>query len=170
VGGTATGAGNIIGYNHANGVAIGFSASENATGNSILGNSITSNSLLGIDLGFDGVTSNDSDDSDTGANNLQNYPVISSAKSSTLKITGTLKSIPNKQFTVEFFSSKSCDASGYGEGKSFRGRTTVSTDGSGNASFTFTATSSFNAGSNIKSTATDENGNTSEFSKCVIAS
>ena len=169
IGGTATGERNKIAFNGENGIAIGFAATENATRNSILGNSIYNNALLGIDLGFDGVTANDSMDSDTGANNLQNFPVITSAVSSTHKISGTLNSTPNTTFTLEFFSSKSCDASGYGEGKSFRGRTMVTTDGAGNAPFTFTA-SSFKSGRRIKSTATDPNGNTSEFSQCVTAS
>jgi len=42
-------------------------------------NLIYDNGGLGIDLGYDGVTENDSLDLDTGANNLMNYPVLDSA-------------------------------------------------------------------------------------------
>lgn len=46
------------------------------TGNKIARNSIFNNTTLGIDLGNDGVTSNDDGDADVGANNLLNFPVI----------------------------------------------------------------------------------------------
>jgi hypothetical protein len=72
VGGTTTAAANLIAFNNNTGVSVAASA----TGNQILGNRIHDNGALGIDLGADGVTANDPNDSDTGANNLQNTPVI----------------------------------------------------------------------------------------------
>jgi trimeric autotransporter adhesin len=51
-----------------------------STGNRILSNSIFSNLLLGIDLGNNGPTANDDKDPDVGPNNLQNYPLITSAQ------------------------------------------------------------------------------------------
>ena len=51
-------------------------------GNAIRGNSIASNGGGGIDLGNNGVTSNDSGDTDSGANNLQNFPILTSAVAS----------------------------------------------------------------------------------------
>ena len=52
-----------------------------SAGNTISRNSIFSNVGFGIDLDLNGVTPNDGlGDADTGPNNLQNYPVITFAK------------------------------------------------------------------------------------------
>src|SRR4029077_8015592 len=57
------------------------------------------------------------------------------------------------------------DPSGYGQGQTYLGSVQVTTDGNGNASFTVTLTTPVPAGQNyITATATDPNGNTSEFS------
>src|SRR5206468_2584916 len=90
IGGTAAGAGNVIAFNGKNTNASngdGVHINPGSTGDSILGNSIFSNKRLGIDLvgGTEnafGVTQNDltpTQDADTGPNNLQNFPEISSA-------------------------------------------------------------------------------------------
>jgi len=104
---------------------------------SILGNSIFSNTALGIDLAGDEVTANDHCDGDTGPNNFQNYPVITSASASGCSVTlsGTLDSVANSAFRLEFFSSAACDPSGFGEGQAFLSSTDVVTDGDCNASF-----------------------------------
>jgi parallel beta-helix repeat protein len=91
IGGTASGAGNIIAHSGEDGVFV-----ESGTNNTILGNTIHSNGSLGIDLGTDGVNSNDSGDGDTGANNLLNFPVLSAVTAS--NITGSLNSAPNTTF------------------------------------------------------------------------
>src|SRR5207253_3227805 len=75
-GGTAAGAGNRIAFNSGNGVD--FPANVASTGNAVLGNELFSNGGLPIDLNDDGVTANDACDADTGPNNLQNFPVITS--------------------------------------------------------------------------------------------
>ena len=83
VGGSDTGAGNVIAFNYA-GVIV-----ASGTGNSILGNSIHSNAQLGIDLAGGGVTANDPGDSD----GIQNFPQLSSAIAGTPgTIKGTLDS------------------------------------------------------------------------------
>src|SRR5207244_1754900 len=70
-------AGNIIAFN-AKGVVV---TGNTSTGNAIEGNAIFSNTGLGIDLGDDGVTANDSS-GHAGPNNFQNFPVLTSAISS----------------------------------------------------------------------------------------
>ena len=47
--------------------------------NAILGNEIYSNTLRGIELDVAGFTGIDPDDLDTGPNELQNYPALTSA-------------------------------------------------------------------------------------------
>jgi CSLREA domain-containing protein len=106
---------------------------SSGTGNRILSNSIFSNEALGIDLAggtedANGVTANDDKDPDTGANRLQNYPVITSAQTfgSFTSINGRLNSTPStrdrtRTFIIQFFSSPQKDPSGFGEGQTFIG-------------------------------------------------
>src|SRR5215216_3556840 len=132
---------NLIAFNGDDGVDISAST---GTGNRVLSNSIHTNGNLGIDLGSDGVTRNDgrAKDRDTGANNLQNFPVLSSATSSGNQTTikGKLKSAPRKSFTIQFFSSPQKDPSGFGEGKEFLDNKTVTTSRKGSRSFSVTFT------------------------------
>ena len=123
---------------------------------------------LGIDLNNDGVTLNDPGDADTGPNNLQNFPVITSVadSSGSVNIIGTLDSIPSADYHLEFFGSDKADPSHFGEGQVFLGATDVSTNASGSASFDVTFPTT--AGPRVTATATDANGNTSEFSLALI--
>jgi hypothetical protein len=158
---------NIVGENRIafNGGGIGVGSGTN---NALSSNSIHSNTGLGIDLGSDGVTTNDAGDGDTGANNLQNFPVLTSAiGGSKIKIQGTLNSAPNTSFKLEFFSNPSCDPSAHGEGHTLLGSKQVTTDASGNAGFTFTFQVKVKPGQSITATATAPGGNTSEFSQCI---
>ncbi len=167
VGGTTAAAGNTIAYNTDEGVYVDSSN----TGNSIRANSIFSNTKLGIDLNPVGVTSNDSGDGDTGANNRQNFPVIISAttKSTATTITGTLNSTANLTFTLDFYGNTVCDSSGNGQGQFYLGSDTVVTDGSGDVSFTSNLTTGASDNPILTATATDPNGNSSEFSACFTA-
>src|SRR5439155_6053054 len=123
VGGTAAGAGNRIAFN--SGIGVDFPASATGTGNAILGNSIFSNGGPGIDFKDDGVTANDACDADTGPNNLQNFPVITSVTAGvgSTTIQGTLNSVASTQYRIEFFTNDACEPSGFGEGKTFCGST-----------------------------------------------
>ena len=163
VGGTAAGAANRIAFNTGAGIE---STQAAAVNNSFLGNSLFSNGGLGIDLANQGVTANDAGDADAGPNNRQNFPVLSTAGTSSA--TGTLNSAPSTSFRVEFFASASCDASGNGEGQIFLGATDVTTDAGGNATFN-AELGTVQAGQFVTATATDPQGSTSEFSPCVQA-
>ena len=164
IGGTNPGESNTIAYNCGQGIS--FSGGDHWP---ILGNAIFANGALGISLNGNGAPMpNDDGDADTGPNDLQNYPVITSAVTSngTATISGTLNSTPATTFRIEFFASTACDGSGFGEGQTFIGTTDVTTDSDGNASFGPLA---FPAADNseITATATDPDGNTSEFSQCA---
>ncbi len=162
VGGPAAGAGNLIAFNTGNGISL-----NSGTGNAIRGNAIFSNTGLGIDLGGDGVTPNDACDGDGGANNLQNFPVINSINrpNGNIVINGTLNSAANTTFTLDFYQSPIADPSGFGEGQTYLGSTTATTDGSCIAGFSSTLPAQL--GGVITVTATDAAGNTSEFSQVV---
>ena len=178
IGGTAAGEGNTItgGSSDAIRVVIGTSSIRNAASASILGNSIYLNGPsvgpggLGINLfAPDLVTLNDVGDADTGPSGLQNYPVVTVATAAGI-VQGTFNSKAGATYRLEFFANPACDGSGYGEGKTFIGFQSVTTDGSGNASFN-AAFAALPAGQSVvTATATDAAGNTSEFSQCVTAS
>jgi len=135
----------------------------------VLGNSIFSNAGLGIDLNGDGISLNDAGDPDTGPNNLQNYPAINtvSIDSGNVTLTGSLNSAANATFRLEFFCSAKADTSGFGEGEMFLGFSNVTTNASGDASYSVTFPVS-PSGRAFSATATDPNGNTSEFSPAFL--
>jgi hypothetical protein len=166
IGGTTAGSRNVISGNGGDGIYI---TGNGATGNRVLQNSIYANGGLGIDLGDDGVTANDAGDADTGANGLQNKPVITSAKTGggATTVNVRLNSTPNKTYLVQFFS----NPSGTNEGRVFIGQRSVTTDGSSNASFIFSPKDKVGLGRTITATATSPGGNTSEFSspRTVVA-
>jgi CSLREA domain-containing protein len=167
IGGTASGAGNTIAFNGDDGIVIrdGFSIR-----NAINQNSIFSNGGLGIDLDSSGVTANDAGDGDGGSNNRQNFPDLTSVSSSggSTIISGSIDSLPGNStypIAIEFFGNPTCDSSGHGEGQHFLGSLLVN----GPGSFTANLPTSMPAGDMwVTATATDANGNTSEFSACVL--
>ena len=77
IGGGATGAGNTIAFSTGDGIDV-----TGGTGNTIRENSIFSDTGLGIDLGANGVTANNSA-GHTGPNNYQNFPTLVSVLSAT---------------------------------------------------------------------------------------
>jgi len=175
VGGAANGAGNTIAFNSSNGVTVGSSASDSTTlGNALLSNSIFSNSGLGIDLGNDGVTPNTQTGPNSGPNAFQNTPVITSATvaSGNTTVAGTLNSDANATFTIQLFSNPAADPSGSGQGKTLLATApsplTVTTDGSGKATFSTTVAGDL-TGQVVSATATSASpaSNTSEFAPDV---
>lgn len=170
IGGAAPGARNTIAFNAGAGVNLpGNSNSSPPIGVEILSNSIHDNAKLGIDLGGDGVTPNTPGGPHVGPNLLQNYPVLTAADSSgtSTTILGTLNSTPNATFTVQFFANPTADPSGYGQGQTYLGQLTgVTTDASGNATFSFVAPVAVK-GQFLSATATDAGGSTSEFARDI---
>lgn len=164
VGGRLPGEGNSIQFNTSSGVVV-------LTGsfNSIAGNSIAFNAGLGIDLNLNGVTPNDNGDSDSGPNGLQNFPVLTgiTASAGTFTIAGTLNSITGINYNLDFYSSTQCDPSGNGEGETYLGSAAAMTGGIGNVAFTAMFAGTLNPGDVVTATATDPQGNTSEFSHCL---
>jgi uncharacterized repeat protein (TIGR01451 family) len=163
VGGSAAAA-NVIVHNGGAGVRVGDDSRRIA----VRYNSIHSNGQLGIDLGPPGVTPNDPQDADTGPNELQNFPILTFASNSftSLTISGTLHSTPSSQFLIDLYANDVCDPSGHGEGQTWIGSLTRTTDSNGDNSFT-TVLGTSRPGAVITATATDSQGNTSEFSPCI---
>ncbi len=170
IGGLGAGQGNVIAFNGSSGQP-GVIVENGSTGVSILSNSIFSNGGLGIDLGNDGVTLNHPGGSSSGPNNDQNFPVLSNAVTfgGSTVVSGTLNSAASSTFTIQFFDNPTADPSGYGEGKTLIGTTTVTTDSSGNASFSPSFSTVVSAGDAISATATDSSGDTSEFAQDITA-
>ena len=162
VGGPAAGAGNVVAHNGGDGIFV-----ESGTINTLRGNSIHSNAGLGIDLGPNGPTPNDAGDIDGGANNLLNSPVPSTAISAAgrLTVTGTFEGLSNATFTVDLYASDSEDATRFGEGQTYLGSSTVTTDADGNASLSAVLDVPAAPGTMITATVTDPAGSTSEFSR-----
>jgi len=166
LGGTNSGDGNVIIFNGSNGVTV---VGGNAFGDSILGNSIFTNAALGIDLGADGVTSNQTSFGE-GPNDLQNIPILISATCSngSTVVQGTTRGTGSAtSMRIEFFANAACDPSGYGEGENFVGFVDVTLSFTNSVPFEVLLSSTDLEGLFITATATDDSGNTSEFSKCL---
>ena len=160
------GRGNTIADNLNNGVNV-FTGTLNA----IQGNSIFGNTKLGIDLGSDGPTANAAAPR-SGANNLQNYPVLTKATitGTSVTVTGTLSgSLPSATFTIDLYANTAADNAGAVEGRTYLGSTTVTTDLTGSGTFTATLGSFPGGQTYITATATDTVSNTSEFSAATVA-
>ncbi len=144
--------GNIIQNNTGAGVRITV-----GNGNLISRNSIFGNGALGIDLDAVGPDANSPCQANTnGANMLQNSPVLTAGTGSTfisatatdpngntsefsntvqsnlsgniLSLLGNFNGLANTTFTIEFFSSPSADASGFGQGQTYLGSTSVTSN------------------------------------------
>lgn len=169
IGGENSGEGNTIRNNTLNGISVN---ADSGTGNSILRNLISSNSQLGIDLGNNGVTSNDTDDGDSGANNLQNFPVLNSAVtdgSTEIDIAGSINTTASENVLIQFYANDSNDGTGHGEGQTYLGFTNVTTGADGNATFDVTLSAAVAEGAFISATATNSGGSTSEFALSLVA-
>ena len=175
-------AGNTIANSTGDGIRV-----WDATGlGAISGNSLDLNSLYGsggLGINLEGaldapssVTPNDVTDTDTGPNDLQNFPLITSAKANAgggIDIAFTLNSSPNGLFRVTAYANPVCHASGHGEGRYDSGtQTAVVTDASGSGVGTLTVPAPLPTGWGVgqvvallaRDNATHD---TSEFSACA---
>jgi hypothetical protein len=162
---------NVVAFNRSTGIDVAGAGSVFT----ISKNEIYSNQDIGINLRPDaewvaGVTPNDPGDTDVGPNTLINFPVLISAVATPGKliVRGTIDTPNPSTITIEFFSnpvpSPGGDPSGHGEGAVYLGSDRPNPQGK------FTATlPSVVPGTIISATATDANGNTSEFAANVVA-
>jgi hypothetical protein len=171
VGGTRSGAPNRIAHNGGDGVTVRV---DGTVGTNVLSNRIFDNGDLGIDLDADGVTANDTDDLDAGPNNLQNFPVITSARKGfptprKTTISGRLTGDPSQIYFVECFLTDGDTASAHGEGSRLLGSASVFFDSAGIGRFSCVSTSPLLGqvpGQTVTATATNvATGDTSEFSR-----
>jgi hypothetical protein len=126
----------------------------------VTGVEITGNSIFDTPTAIDlpppfGPTPNDpAPDADTGANDLQNFPVLTSAglAPGVLSVEGTLTSAPLTPYHIELFSNPPGEALA----RTFLGSFSVTTDAAGVAVFAETITSPLPAlGDSITATATN---------------
>ena len=170
IGGTGAGEGNVIAHNLGHGILVGTGVE-----NHIRRNSIFQNQGLGIDLGGEGVTPNDPGDPDSGANFLQNFPIITSVEpalaagpqGASTRIQGFIRGTASTQLELDFFSNDSCAdrPQEFLEGALYLGSSSVTTDGTGFAAIDVTLPVDVAANDPVSATATDSDGNTSEFSQ-----
>lgn len=158
IGGTTVEAGNVIAFSRRDGVRVEGPSIRNR----IWTNSIFDNAGLGINLVEPLILA-------TGPNLLRPAPVIDRVRTSTdfANIEGSLASVPDTAFVIQFFANETLDPSGSGEGKRYLGETVVMTDASGVAVFSADVPGAVLPGEFVTATATDASGNTSEFSPGV---
>ncbi|MBU0676703.1 MAG: hypothetical protein KJ626_01175 [Verrucomicrobia bacterium] len=135
IGGNSSPGENIIACNPADGIFVDSGGRGILVGR----NSFWGNGELAIDLSPGGINPNDDKDPDTGANNMQNYPVLLSVTnddpSNALRVSGTLNSTPDTDFYIVYFCDYGPDHSGHGEGLVSIPITMAVTDSGGNASW-----------------------------------
>jgi hypothetical protein len=188
IGGVGAGEGNVVAFNAGAGVLVLYSTinvfSNPIRGNSIYGNGTANGanflSTLGIDLGNPGgfgqggFTANDLGDADIGPNLNQNFPLIGSVVSGggTTTVHGFLNSTPDTQFTIDFYSNDGCvgHPQDFLQGRTYLGSDTVTTNASGSATIDTVLPVTLAAGEKVTATATDPDGNTSEFSQRFVLS
>lgn len=166
--------GNEIRDNGAAGVSVTDGSGADPFDMTIRRNSIYNNGGLGIDLTTgdffgDGVTPNaPAGEVRSGPNNLLNYPVITGFEPGSAIVQGNYEGPASQTFTLDFYTNETIDPSGHGEGQTWIGSGEVTTDTSGTAEFTFTFNVDVPEGQFVSATATDADGNTSEFSSNVV--
>jgi uncharacterized repeat protein (TIGR01451 family) len=175
IGGSQANSGNTIAFNGLSGSSAGVEilSGQNVP---ILGNSIFGNGRLGINLivtgdPASGVTPNHAGGVVVGEpNDAQNYPVLISAVTGAGRtlIQGTFDAAANASYTIQFFSNATADASGFGQGQKLIGQSAFTTDASGHSNINLILPTPSTVGQFISATATNSQGDTSEFCNDVM--
>jgi trimeric autotransporter adhesin len=160
--------GNYIANNGGQGVAI----SGGGVGNVVLGNQAFANAGLAIDLGTAGPTANDALDADTGANDMQNFAVLTGATrdGASITLSGYLRTFANDSFRLDFYRSDACRTFGgvaRGDARYYVGRSSVATDANGFGHFSVLLPIGIGNAGSVSAVATATNGDTSEVGPCV---
>lgn len=167
VGGVGEGEGNVIAFNGGNGYAIETCCGAVPRRGTVRGNSINRNGGIGIALSnFTTPTPNNPGDAPEGPNDRRNHPVLLSATTGAggTTLTGTLDTIAGLSVTLDFYSNRAPDPSGFGEGEYYLGsHSFVAAHGDSPFSATLPDVV-LPPGVVITATTTDAEGNTSEFS------
>ena len=125
---------NTIAFNDDDGVTV-----EDGVGNRVSHNAIRANDEIGIDLDADELTENDllALDADSGPNDLQNFPVVTTALRRVVQtpgpnglpvftfvtdVTWTLDSEASRSYVIEFYANATCDATQPAEARCSSGR------------------------------------------------
>ena len=163
VGGNLPGDGNVI-ANNPTGI-IAFSGVNNR----FVGNSIFDN--LGRGLEVNGAIPNDPGDVDGGANNGQNHPLITPIidTGGNLQVGYSIDSATGSSAYPIQIDVYEADSAVSGEGKTFLGRSTIAGPGSDSVDLGDATTLGVLPGDPMVATATDANGNTSNFSPVAAA-
>jgi nitrous oxidase accessory protein NosD len=95
---------------------------------------------LAYDYAFAKPHPNDANDADAGPNGMQNFPILGPVTSFADRtvVQGVLDSAANTTYLVDLYGNSACHASNHGEGETWLGEVTVTTDGSGHGTFTAT--------------------------------
>jgi len=163
IGGIANNTGNFISDNVNQGIYNWYGSR-----NRFLRNFVFRNGGAGIENEPQGLLPNDALDADHGPNEGQNFPTVTAATAGagSVTVSGFLASQPSTQYRVEYFVSAQCEASGFGEGEHYVGFQDVMSAADGKAVLGAVLTTVYVSGF-VTATATDPDGNTSEFSPCA---
>ena len=146
---------NVIYGNNSSGIVLSNNSTGSCVNNLISRNSTYNNVGLGIDLNYNATTGptavsvNDNADSDTGPNNLQNFPVIDSVKKLSADVYGIFGKAPAGSTIELFINDGQANKHGgltlnYGEGKTYIGSILEGGPEDG-----FTGTGSYNIDGNV---------------------
>jgi parallel beta-helix repeat protein len=169
--------GNNIRYLSEAGVLVSSGTGNVVRSNRIVNTNIFIHSGLDIDLGTTGSTADDTNDADSGANQLQNFPIVRgltfasvpapTATSVATTIAAHLNSQPGT-FRIDAYFSNGCNSNGRGGAQVYLGGATTTIAAAGNnVNFNQAVTlPNVQLDAAVSFTATDASGNTSEIGTC----